>query len=129
MKIVMKKNFINFQEENNNDVSDQADQSYLPNCQNIPNAMLPTSSSTDNNNLLLTSNQQSLLTLATVLTNNSQNIDRNLQLQQQHQLLQQHQLQQQQSRFSIAANPLLAEKLLQSSLTNLNGRPPDIKGE
>lgn len=57
-------------------------------------------------------------------------------------LLQQQQQQQQQSqtatnhRYSIAANPLLAEKLLSPNITNLDsivtssrGRPPDIKGK
>uniref|UniRef100_A0A336KV69 CSON000199 protein n=1 Tax=Culicoides sonorensis TaxID=179676 RepID=A0A336KV69_CULSO len=102
-------------EENNNDLSLDDEQDYLT-CE------LPSSSSNNNNNTNINITQQQLLGLQVLI--------------QQQQQQQQQQQNLNNNRYSIAANPLLAEKLSAPTLTNLDslanvnrGRPPDIKGK
>lgn len=102
---------ISLQEENNNDLPLQENnENYLSNCNNL----LPTQSNSNNNN----DREEAMM----VINQHGSGNDR---------------LSSSQSRFSIAANPLLAEKLLSPNLTNMDnsslgnrtGRPPDIKGK
>lgn len=114
-------------EENNNDLSLDDEQDYLTTTSELPSSSSNNNHSNSNLNLLNVNGvslqtQQQLLGLQVLL--------------QQQQQQNQQQQQQNNHRFSIAANPLLVEKLSAPSLTNLDslangnrGRPPDIKGK
>ena len=143
------------QEDNNNNLSLQqtlSQNNFLVSCTNNnqqqqQNANFMPNVGVGGNANQLTANAETaaLLALAASVTANANNISQQQNQRQHHQQQQQQQQQQQHfsnnpNRYSIAANPLLAEKLLSpanindlDSLSlvtgNRNGRPPDIKGQ